>query len=587
MTIKIRLYLLGAISLSGIILLVLVATHLIQKDQQLSLARNQITELNVELLMLRRNEKDFLLRLDDKYLDSFNSNVQDFVEIDDSLNQKLESFNFTVTTRLVNDLKAYQEGFTSLVKQQSVLGLDDDSGLKGEFNRLINEALPSLNEQQKEATFYLTNDIQQGKVSTSSTTQNLPLKLTQAAKAVVEQAHIVGVAYNEGLKGQVRTLSHTIEQQFGEYASQIDSQIEDYRASVSTIKWTISIAVVLLVAFVIMHTMRSINRNMYELISTIGKITSTNDVSLRVKTEGKDELSTIGCEFNKLLKKLEDIVSGSQQKSLLLTSNTESMHGQLEGVITQFKKQSEHTTTMATSVSQMVSTINEISESTTVAASGVQHATENARIGRKVVESTISKIEQLSTTLNHSQESIASLNTNVDQIGGAVVIIQEIAEQTNLLALNAAIEAARAGEQGRGFAVVADEVRALASRTHQSTEEIANVVSSIQKQMSTVVNDITDCTTQGSETKNSSQELDESLSKIIGDMGSIQANSESIASAIEEQGIVMNQVSESIMQLNDISTNNMRAAENCLLEVNSVSTQALEMNKAVSVFKTA
>lgn len=587
MTIKIRLYLLGAISLSGIILLVLVATHLIQKDQQLSLARNQITELNVELLMLRRNEKDFLLRLDDKYLDSFNSNVQDFVEIDDSLNQKLESFNFTVTTRLVNDLKAYQRGFTSLVKQQSVLGLDDDSGLKGEFNRLINEALPSLNEQQKEATFYLTNDIQQGKVSTSSTTQNLPLKLTQAAKAVVEQAHIVGVAYNEGLKGQVRTLSHTIEQQFGEYASQIDSQIEDYRASVSTIKWTISIAVVLLVAFVIMHTMRSINRNMYELISTIGKITSTNDVSLRVKTEGKDELSTIGCEFNKLLKKLEDIVSGSQQKSLLLTSNTESMHGQLEGVITQFKKQSEHTTTMATSVSQMVSTINEISESTTVAASGVQHATENARIGRKVVESTISKIEQLSTTLNHSQESIASLNTNVDQIGGAVVIIQEIAEQTNLLALNAAIEAARAGEQGRGFAVVADEVRALASRTHQSTEEIANVVSSIQKQMSTVVNDITDCTTQGSETKNSSQELDESLSKIIGDMGSIQANSESIASAIEEQGIVMNQVSESIMQLNDISTNNMRAAENCLLEVNSVSTQALEMNKAVSVFKTA
>jgi methyl-accepting chemotaxis protein len=242
---------------------------------------------------------------------------------------------------------------------------------------------------------------------------------------------------------------------------------------------------------------------------------------------------------------------------------------------------------MATAVHQMVSTINEISESTTVAASGVSQAAQNARTGRTVVESTISQIESLSSTLNHSQESIASLNSNVDQIGGAVVIIQEIAEQTNLLALNAAIEAARAGEQGRGFAVVADEVRALASRTHQSTEEITNVVSAIQKQMSMVVHDIDECTTQGTETKNSSQELDESLSKIITDMGSIQANSESIASAIEEQGIVMNQVSESISQLNGISSSNMSAAENCMEEVDSVSTQATEMAETVSAFKTA
>ncbi|MBM7035729.1 methyl-accepting chemotaxis protein [Vibrio ulleungensis] len=585
MTIKQRLYLLGTISLSGVILLVLIATHFAQKDQQLSLARNQITELNVELLMLRRNEKDFLLRLDDKYLDSFNGNVQDFVAINQSLNQTIESFDFTITTQLGRDLKAYQQGFTSLVNQLTLLGLDDSSGLKGKFNQVLDESLPSLDAEQKIATFDYVEQIQQGKVSSATT--NLPESLTSAGRAVVDQAQIIGVSYNEGLKGEVRSLSHTIEQQFDEYAQQIEAQIAQYRASVSVIKWSISSAVVLLVALVIMLTMRSINRNMHALISTIGQITSTNNVSLRVNTEGKDELSTIGNDFNQLLEKLEAIVSGSQQKSVLLTGNTESMHGQLVGVIDQFKQQSEHTTTMATSVSQMVSTINEISESTTVAATGVQHAAENARTGRNVVESTIFKIEELSSTLNHSQQSIASLNSNVDQIGGAVVIIQEIAEQTNLLALNAAIEAARAGEQGRGFAVVADEVRALASRTHQSTEEITNVVSSIQKQMSAVVQDIDECTTQGKETKNSSQELDESLSKIIGDMGSIQANSESIASAIEEQGIVMNQVSESIMQLNDISTNNMRAAENCLEEVDSVSAQAIEMNKTVSAFKTS
>jgi methyl-accepting chemotaxis protein len=211
----------------------------------------------------------------------------------------------------------------------------------------------------------------------------------------------------------------------------------------------------------------------------------------------------------------------------------------------------------------MVSTISEISESTAVAAEGVNQAANNAKAGRDVVSSTVDNINSLSGTLANSQASISSLNQHVDQIGGAVVMIQEIAEQTNLLALNAAIEAARAGEQGRGFAVVADEVRALASRTHQSTEEITLVVSAIQAQMSTVVSDIETCNSQGDQTKQYSQTLDDSFTQIISDMDSIQSNSERIASAIEEQGIVMNQVSESITELQSISDNNIHSAKQC------------------------
>jgi methyl-accepting chemotaxis protein len=235
----------------------------------------------------------------------------------------------------------------------------------------------------------------------------------------------------------------------------------------------------------------------------------------------------------------------------------------------------------------MVSTINEISESTAVAVEGVQQASVNAQTGRKVVETTVENIDQLTTILGSSQESIGSLNNHVDKIGDAVNIIQEIAEQTNLLALNAAIEAARAGEQGRGFAVVADEVRALASRTHQSTEEITKVVTAIQSQMSEVVTNIDQCNDQGTQTLEASQTLDSSLTQILDDMTNIQANSERIASAIEEQGIVMNQVSESITELNSISEGNMQSAQQCLNEVDRVSAQATDMDSAVAEFKTS
>lgn len=262
------------------------------------------------------------------------------------------------------------------------------------------------------------------------------------------------------------------------------------------------------------------------------------------------------------------------------------MHNELEEVINQFHVQADHTTMMATSVQEMVATIGEISESTNVAVEGVQQAVRNAENGRSVVESTLKNIDQLSTTLQSSQQSIASLNDHVEKIGGAVTIIQSIAEQTNLLALNAAIEAARAGEQGRGFAVVADEVRSLATRTHQSTEEITKVVSAIQAQMSLVISDIDQCNSQGQETLNASHQLDESLRQIISDMSTIQANSERIASAIEEQGIVMNQVSGSIAELNTISENNMHSAQEVLSEVDSVSQQARQMDEAVSEFQT-
>ncbi len=133
--------------------------------------------------------------------------------------------------------------------------------------------------------------------------------------------------------------------------------------------------------------------------------------------------------------------------------------------------------------------------------------------------------------------------------------------------------------------MVADEVRALASRTHQSTEEITNLVSAIQAQMTTVVTDIEQCNAQGAETLSASAKLDSALQQISEDMAEIQTNSDQIAAAIEEQGIVMGQVGESITELNEISNDNMSNARNCLDEVKNVSSQTTKMDSAISIFK--
>jgi methyl-accepting chemotaxis protein len=584
MSIKNKLYLLGLISLIGIIALLTVATNFATNDEKLAIARNQVTELEVKLLTLRRNEKDFLLRFDTKYLDSFKGNVTRFVEVEHDLNETLTEFGFQFDKTLDDDLNTYAASFEQLVNAYQVLGLDEESGLIGTLNSEVQKLVNSGNTEQASSAQLLFDKTLRGHIPSNL---GSAAALEPYAKAVIEQLNLVGLKYNEGLKGSVRSGSHAIEEHFHIFAEQLATDIDAYRAEARTIKWSISSIVVLLIIAFIIYMTKGITREMASLLKTVTLITDNNDVSKRIKITGKDELATIGIEFNKLLEKIEVLVRGSQTKSSTVAKNTQSMHDQLREVIDKFDSQASHTTSMATAVQQMVATIAEISESTNVAAEGVQQAAGNATNGRAVVESTMSKIESLSNTLNHSQDSISSLNQNVDQIGGAVVIIQEIAEQTNLLALNAAIEAARAGEQGRGFAVVADEVRALASRTHQSTEEIANVVNAIQKQMSTVVNDINECNVQGQETKAHSQELDESLSQIIVDMDSIQANSESIASAIEEQGVVMHEVSMSIEELNTISSENTIAATNCLAEVDSVSQQAKEMDAAVSQFKTS
>ncbi|ANQ28014.1 methyl-accepting chemotaxis protein [Vibrio natriegens] len=586
MTIRQKLYFLGAIAILGIVTLLGTSSHFANQSNELNHAIKHVGDLEIRLLNLRRNEKDFLLRSDLKYLEKFNDNVDLFIQLEEELAEILTHYDLPSSHQLRTDLLAYQSGFQNLASASQQYGLNSESGLLGRYEPLLLDAKKLADHQQILALIHFDNAIKAGQFEPNSLGGIDAPELLKVAKQLANQKQIIGVTYNKGLLGETRALSHAVETQFDTFSSMIDSAATQREESMSTIKQVIT-ALVLLVLFVLIWQIsRSINVRVSSLLTTIKTISESNDISIRSDLAGKDELFDISHHLNDLLEKLERLIQNTQEKSMQLTASTDNMHRELEGVMEQFHTQTDHTASMATAVQQMVATIGEISESTSVAVEGVHQAANNAEQGRTVVEATVTNIGQLSGILSNSQQSISSLNQHVAKIGGAVNIIQEIAEQTNLLALNAAIEAARAGEQGRGFAVVADEVRALASRTHQSTEEITRVVTDIQVQMSAVVSDIDQCNDQGQQTLSASEQLDASLQQIITDMHTIQGNSERIASAIEEQGIVMNQVSDSINELNVISENNMQSAKECLLEVDSVSAQAHDMDDAVAEFKT-
>lgn len=587
MTIRQKLYFLGVIAILGIVALLGTSSHFANKSNELNHAIKLVGDLEIRLLNLRRNEKDFLLRSNDKYLNKFDANVDKFLNTEKELASILTSNELPSSQRFKQDLLAYQKGFQNLVSAYQRYGLDTKSGLLAGYEQALLEAKQRSDHQQLLALVRFDSAVKSGQFNSDLLVGLYAPELTKTGKLVAAQKQVVGVAYDQGLLGETRALSHAVEEQFETFSTALSSAAAKRDEQMSTIKQVITALILGVIFALIWQISRSINTRVNSLLGTIRSISETNNMGLRSDLKGKDELFDISHHLNDLLDKLEQLISGTQEKSAQLTASTDNMHRELEGVMEQFHTQTDHTASMATAVQQMVATIGEISESTSVAVEGVHQAANNAEQGRSVVETTVTDIGQLTSILSNSQQSIGSLNQHVDKIGGAVNIIQEIAEQTNLLALNAAIEAARAGEQGRGFAVVADEVRALASRTHQSTEEITRVVVDIQAQMSTVVADIDQCNDQGQQTLNASEKLDSSLQQIITDMHAIQGNSERIASAIEEQGIVMNQVSGSITELNAISENNMQSAQECLHEVNSVSAQAHDMDEAVAQFKTA
>jgi methyl-accepting chemotaxis protein len=310
------------------------------------------------------------------------------------------------------------------------------------------------------------------------------------------------------------------------------------------------------------------------------------DLTQRLKVKGKDEIAQLGTAFNHFAAKIQEVVAQVTGFAAQLASAATEMAAITETTSSGAKRQHEETDQVASAITQMMATVNEVARNANEAANAAQHADTETAAGRDVVAKTVTSINSLAHEIDRVSQVIHRLGADSDNIGNVLDVIKSIAEQTNLLALNAAIEAARAGEQGRGFAVVADEVRTLASRTQQSTREIQEMIERLQTGSRDAVKAMEGSRGMAQATVDQAAKAGESLDLIAGAVSTITTMNAQIATAMEEQNSVAENINQNIVTISQVSDQTAEGSQQTAKASDNLSRLAVELQTLLAQFKT-
>ncbi|AHL35318.1 chemotaxis protein [Pseudomonas brassicacearum] len=566
----------------------------------------QMSSLNSELLKVRLLEQEYALRSDPKTADALRQGVDGLIAQANELKAQ-KAANVPVMNDVEQALAAYRKAFdefvglsqskdlalemaswsvSSVANNLDVLqaGLADDGaynlkesqGKEGaefieqanqisEVSRLMlqamNEARVRLDQSRKGSAEAGQGTIEQAE---QAMTQAEALKTTvkdPGYQTVLNEVagHIAG--FNQQLAEYTDLLAKekVVYQQLHERAAQVVERVDQaYVAEDGAMRSELkknslliigSSALALLVGLIAAWVItRLIVAPLRSVIRVAQKIAS-GDLSATVEVTRRDEIGQLMLAMQQMGAGLSGIVSGLQAGIEQLANSAQSLSAVTEQTNLEVSSQKEETEQVATAMNQMTATVHDVARNAEEAAQAAQTADDKVESGQQVVRQSMVRIEQLADSATSASTSIESLSAEIQNIGTVLSVIKSVAEQTNLLALNAAIEAARAGEQGRGFAVVADEVRALARRTQQSTEEIERLVSALRSAAQTSVQQIQSSGELVKMAVSDALQTESALGSIAAAVSLIQQMNQQIAAAAEQQSSVAEEINRSVTSI--------------------------------------
>ena len=326
-------------------------------------------------------------------------------------------------------------------------------------------------------------------------------------------------------------------------------------------------------------------RPLTHLIEKVRQL-SEGDLTATIDYHSKDEIGVLAHDMNKMIQSFNSMINGILASSNKVVSTVDVLRTRAEKTSEGAKNQSLQAHQIATAAEEMSQTITDIAKNASVASDTSSEAMEIAESGKQITDTTVETINEVNTSTAELSRMVDRLNNRVVEIGGIVTVIKDIADQTNLLALNAAIEAARAGEQGRGFAVVADEVRKLAERTIKATTEISEKIGAVQVESEQTAKSMSSSTKGITKAVGHVKNLKNVLDTIVESVQNVRDQITQIATAVDEQSAASEEVAGNIEKTSAIAKDMEKMADDVMQEVDALAKIAEELRNSTAGFKT-
>lgn len=390
---------------------------------------------------------------------------------------------------------------------------------------------------------------------------------------------------------KIAPLFHAHEQAVVDFTKLIDPEVsrrEQDAKSIVASRTTIMVfmavvapLIVVLFAFIMSRRIVVAIQETLEVLQAMAK----GDMTRRLATQSKDELGDMARAMNEAMESVSQAIRSIEQNAQTVASASEELSASATQQSEGAGRQKDQAHQVATAMQEMASTVLEVSQNSNRAADAARKATDTAKEGGQIVQDAVSRMRAIADAVRSTAAKIQELGKSSDQIGHIIGVIDDIADQTNLLALNAAIEAARAGEQGRGFAVVADEVRKLAERTTQATKEIAAMIQTVQQETRSSVAAMQEGTKQVEAGVEKTTQAGSALEQIIGMADQVGEMTTHIATAATEQSSATEQVNASVDQIAKLVQESADGAQQSAKACQDLSNLALDLQNLVSRFK--